>query len=411
MTGKVAKLSNYPNGFDGGLTLYGVPTLASHTGKVFWVGASATATAYPNRKGGSDGNKGTFLSPFATIDYAIGQCLANRGDIIMVMPGHAETLSAAITVDVAGVSIIGQGNGTARPALTGGVAADLISVTADNVTIANLYFNEKTTASATSATIDVAAANCRLLGNHFDLGTNEVLNITATAAAENLSVIGNEFFVTADGSDNALQIEGVVDHPYIVDNKFITSVANFDDGAAVSFESQAITNAYLANNIVIGGGSVLTGGASAVGTYLDEDASGKAKEVTMVDSVADEHDAAFTIDGTVKLHGLYGICTTDGDGTEDIVIATEGGTTLWATAEIHAMNAGDIVSAAEVGAAPAVSAAAAHEGLSMWETPVVITGAEAVLDLTTSGSGGGLQTLIAIWEPVSSGAEVISSKA
>lgn len=31
-------------------------------------------------------------APLATLDYAIGLCTANKGDMIFVMPGHAETL-------------------------------------------------------------------------------------------------------------------------------------------------------------------------------------------------------------------------------------------------------------------------------------------------------------------------------
>ena len=27
-------------------------------------------------------------SPFATLDYAVGQCTASKGDLIVVMPGH-----------------------------------------------------------------------------------------------------------------------------------------------------------------------------------------------------------------------------------------------------------------------------------------------------------------------------------
>jgi len=59
------------------------------------------------------------LEPFATIDYAIGKCTASNGDIIYVMPGHAETVNATatLTCDVAGISIVGLGNGTNRPSL------------------------------------------------------------------------------------------------------------------------------------------------------------------------------------------------------------------------------------------------------------------------------------------------------
>ena len=85
-------ISNYGR-FREGVNIGGMPILNSYAGNVFWVDSGA----------GSNGNKGTFARPFATIDYAIGQCTANNGDLIMVMPGHTETVTAAagIAVDVA----------------------------------------------------------------------------------------------------------------------------------------------------------------------------------------------------------------------------------------------------------------------------------------------------------------------
>jgi L-asparaginase/Glu-tRNA(Gln) amidotransferase subunit D len=58
--------------------------------------------------------------PAATLDGAIGKTTANNGDLILVHPGHSETLSAAaaITCDVAGVTIVGLGTGNNRPTFT-----------------------------------------------------------------------------------------------------------------------------------------------------------------------------------------------------------------------------------------------------------------------------------------------------
>ena len=58
--------------------------------------------------------------PLQSVDWAIGRCTANNGDIIIVMPGHAENVSSAsaITCDIAGVKIIGVGEGAARPTFT-----------------------------------------------------------------------------------------------------------------------------------------------------------------------------------------------------------------------------------------------------------------------------------------------------
>ena len=120
--------SNYPDGFESGITIRGIPILNTHAGNIFWVDSEA----------GSDAYNGTRNFPFATIDYAISRCTANNGDIILVKPGHAEilTAAAAILIDVAGIAIIGLGSGADRPKLTFSTSTDAsVSITAAGITI------------------------------------------------------------------------------------------------------------------------------------------------------------------------------------------------------------------------------------------------------------------------------------
>lgn len=70
---------------------------------------------------GSNSNDGTsWAEAVATVDYAVGLCTANRGDLIVVAPAHAETIDAAgdITLDVAGVTIWCLGHGDAASTFT-----------------------------------------------------------------------------------------------------------------------------------------------------------------------------------------------------------------------------------------------------------------------------------------------------
>ena len=82
-------------------------------------------------------------SPFATIDFAVGQCTANQGDIIFALPGHAETVTAAggLDLDVAGITVTGIGTGSAQPTISFTTAntAD-VDIDAANVTIRNINF-------------------------------------------------------------------------------------------------------------------------------------------------------------------------------------------------------------------------------------------------------------------------------
>jgi len=82
-------------------------------------------------------------APFLTIDFAVGQCTADQGDVIFVLPGHAETVSeaAGLALDVAGIEIIGVGSGAAQPTVTFDTAdtADM-DVDAANITVDNIHF-------------------------------------------------------------------------------------------------------------------------------------------------------------------------------------------------------------------------------------------------------------------------------
>jgi len=138
----MAAPSNYPSGFPSGIAIRGVSILQTHPGKVFYVDNSVPGNGdlFVN---GSNGNKGTFKDPYATIAYAVTQARANKGDIIIVKAGHAETISAAagLVLSTAGIAIIGLGVGSNRPTITLGTANTAsITVTANNVSVQNILF-------------------------------------------------------------------------------------------------------------------------------------------------------------------------------------------------------------------------------------------------------------------------------
>lgn len=93
--------------------------------------------------GSSSGPGWTPHNAFATIDQAISACKANNGDVVMVLPTHVETITAAsgIDLDVAGVTVIGLGQGTERPTVTLGTATTAsVDFSAANCTIRNIRF-------------------------------------------------------------------------------------------------------------------------------------------------------------------------------------------------------------------------------------------------------------------------------
>lgn len=200
--------SNFPGGFANGVTIRGVPLLTAYPGKVFWVDSAA----------GSDGNKGTFDRPFATIAYAIARCSAGKGDIVMVKAGHSEATTAAIAMSIAGVAVIGLGVGRSRPTITAtfGAAGDTISVSAANCAL----YNVRIVASGASqnAQIDVAAADFSLVNCVIEQGANNLAGVTVASGGHRLFFSGNTWLGTADGPDFAIDFESSASDNGVVEN-------------------------------------------------------------------------------------------------------------------------------------------------------------------------------------------------
>lgn len=228
-------ISNFPNGFSGGVNVRGLPLLSSYAGSVFWVDSGA----------GSNGNKGTQDRPFATLDYAVGRCAANNGDIIMVKPGHVETVTAAagLALDVAGITIVGLGSGSDRPTVnfTTAVGADM-DIDAANITIVNFLFTGGI--DALTGPIDINAADCKLI----DIETKDVTGqatdfIVTDATCDRLTIDGwTHRGAAAAGADTAITIVG---------GDGITIRSAWIDGNFAVAAIENVTTA--ATNLTIGG--------------------------------------------------------------------------------------------------------------------------------------------------------------
>jgi hypothetical protein len=148
---------------------------------------------------------------FTTIDAAVGACTASRGDVIYVMPGHIETVSAAggLSLDKAGISIIGFGRGTLRPQVnfTTVVGADM-NVDAANIWIENIRFTGGV--DALTGPIDVNAANLTLKNIETADVTGQATDFIVTDAnASGLTIDGwVHKGAVAAGADTAITIVG-----------------------------------------------------------------------------------------------------------------------------------------------------------------------------------------------------------
>lgn len=183
--------SNFDSGFSNGVTIRGIPVLQAHPGKVFWVG-NASAASLRGQRGAADSGPGAFGAVYSTLAYAVSQCVAGRGDIIFVKPGHAENIgaAAALSMSIAGVAVIGLGTGAARPTFSWTAAAATITGSAANVSWANCRFVNNFADVVTMFSLTGGADGWHFENCHFT-DTSTVLNaidfITLATGADDLS--------------------------------------------------------------------------------------------------------------------------------------------------------------------------------------------------------------------------------
>lgn len=242
--------SNYANGFEFNALVRELMNPETTTGKNFYVGNHASLLQ--GEKGASDNNRGTFLQPFSTLDYAIGQCKANRGDRIYLRPNHTETISAAasVDIDVIGVTIVGMGSGTNRPTFnyTTSTSAD-IDIDAANVTIFNCYF-DCTGVDANTGGIDVNAAHFTFVGNEVlmaDSGGQASRFITTDSSADNMRVIHN---ICRSPNAGAQAFVRIGNSPDGVEVGWNHIYGDFSDAGIFSPSSSVPTNVNIHDNYV-----------------------------------------------------------------------------------------------------------------------------------------------------------------
>lgn len=182
----------------------------------------------------------------ATIDKALSLMTANQDDVLYLLPGHAETVSAAagIVFDVAGITVIGIGEGTLQPKITLDtiISAD-IDITAANVTIENVAFSANF--ADITAAIDVNA----------DDFTMRRCKFLETAAAMNALIWIQDALVT---DSDRITIENCYALARDVENTHFINFAGTGDGHVIKgntligdWGTMAIGGAGIITNVVI----------------------------------------------------------------------------------------------------------------------------------------------------------------
>jgi hypothetical protein len=227
-------------------------------GNIFLVDSGATDAADT----ADDSHHGASWDiPFATLNYAISRCTASQGDVILLAPGHAETLSTTATasgttttevgVDKAGVHILGIGTAALRPTFTCSATAGQIAVLAANVTIENIVMVSNIADLTDMITLDASSDGATIKNCEFRDGAanKEVIAmIDIATTCDDVTIEGCRFFSTDtnDAGLAAIRFAGTGARA-VIRNNFMRG--DWNDSAIVG-TADAITDALIENNYI-----------------------------------------------------------------------------------------------------------------------------------------------------------------
>src|SRR5688572_9887314 len=196
--------------------VYTIAGIDEVPGNVFFVSSTAAGASNASTHGTNPD------TPFATLAYAYSSDRVAAGDVVYVMPGHVETIGAAgaITADIAGVTVIGLGEGALRPTFNFTTTDGTILITAASTTFKNLLTVANTALDVVDGII-VTGADCTLVDIHGreDGATKQfVLWLRLHTGAARAKVIRPRFLGAAgDAGVAAIKISGVIDGVLIED--------------------------------------------------------------------------------------------------------------------------------------------------------------------------------------------------
>lgn len=201
-------------------------------------------------------------NPFKTLNFAISRATANKGDRILLMPGHAETIedkgtesgttTDELTVDTAGVRITGLGYGTNRPTFTLGTASDAtVNILAPNTILENIRIIGALADVISGIILGALADGSIIRGIEMTdaSGTEILVCISVTAACSNIIIEDNNFFMSVgDEATECIELVGASNNTIIQRNKLYGDWKGA--GGAISCAGAASTGLFVADNDV-----------------------------------------------------------------------------------------------------------------------------------------------------------------
>lgn len=220
------------------------------------------------------------------LDAGLARCRSGMNDIVVVLAGHAESITGADFMSslVAGTRIIGTGTGTNRPTFTWTATAASFLFDVANVEMHNCILNlagprTSTTALTVTAPITVSAAGCALVGNeiNFAVDPNQLstVGVTTTAGATFFRFVDNDCFGATDSQVTTfLRLVGT-DHFKMFRNRIVGATSSVVVGPVQFITTDSlfcqIEDNWIANNLAASSAAVsVSAGATSSSGFVNK---------------------------------------------------------------------------------------------------------------------------------------------
>lgn len=218
-----------------------IPNLAPGA-KLFLVSDSDDTTVGPANLGAEFpvDNDGV-VRVYSTIQAAVNAASANRGDVVVVLPGYDHTLSRSDSWNTAGIHIIGIGDGENRPTVRFGAVTDEVNVGANYVHIKGLRFLADADSITLGLDLDTGFGGAHIENCVWDWNSNGRNFVTMLRSGQDNVVIENNQFRAEDtaGAQVGVLLRAGT-YPTVKNNFFY---GQFDSvGSAAATAAGAITS-------------------------------------------------------------------------------------------------------------------------------------------------------------------------
>lgn len=140
---------------------------------------------------------------YTTIQAANNAASANRGDLVKVLPGYDQSLTAADSWNTAGIQVEGVGRGTMRPTIRYTGASGEVGLSANNIRVTGLRFLAAVDSCARALDLDTGFTGINVDNCIFDFDTTTSDFRVMLRVGSARSTIENNRFIAADSAPSA----------------------------------------------------------------------------------------------------------------------------------------------------------------------------------------------------------------